>query len=284
MQQVVRRPRKRRPRRRCALTSPEPTAEAAGIRYRRDGRVARITLDRPPLNVLDAAAIRALDEAVLRASHDGISALVLESADPRTFSAGVSVQDHDRSVVADTLRHFHGVFRKLYDARFVTIAKVRGKCLGGGCELALFCDVVIAADNARFAFPEIGLACFPPVAVSAFPYRFGRAALELVVTGAPVSAEVALRAGLVSRYVPRDELDEHVDALAADLAAKSAPVLATTVRLARQLWSPGFRRALDDAERAYLEEIVPLPDYREGLAAFLEKREPRYTHEGGPNR
>jgi cyclohexa-1,5-dienecarbonyl-CoA hydratase len=259
----------------------EPAAARPGLRYARDGRIARIVLDRPPVNVLDRPLIRALEEAVVRAGREGATVLVLESADPRTFSAGVSVGDHDPAVVAETLRVFHGLFRRLYDAPFVTVAKVRGRCLGGGCELALFCDMVIAADTASFAFPEISLACFPPVAVSAFPYRFGRAAVELIVSGEPVDGEVALRAGLVSRYVPRDELDQHVDELAANLAAKSAPVLSMTIRLARQLWSPGFRRALDDAERSYLEDLVRLPDYREGLAAFTEKRAPRFTHDGG---
>lgn len=264
-----------------AAPAPDPSISPPGIHYRIDGRVARIVLDRPPLNVLDRATIRALEEAVVRAGREKATVLVIESADPKTFSAGVSVHDHDAAVVGETLRLFHGVFRRLYDAPLVSIAKVRGRCLGGGCELALFCDIVVAADTASFGFPEISLACFPPVAVSAFPYRFGRAAVELILSGETVRAEVALREGLVSRAVPRDELDDRVDRLAADLSAKSAPVLSMTVRLARQLWSPGFRRALDDAERTYLEDLVALPDYREGLAAFVEKRTPRFTQDGG---
>ena len=255
--------------------------DRATVRYSYSGRIARITLDRPPLNILNRPMIVALDAAVARAFADRASVLVIAADDTKTFSAGVAIEDHAPEVVAETLRSFHGIFRKLYHADFVTVARVRGRCLGGGCELALSCDVVIAADTAVFALPEITLGCFPPVAVSAFPYRFGRAAVELVVTGEPVSAEVALRAGLVSRFVPRDELDEQVDRLAATLAAKSAPALSTTIHLARQLWSPGFERALDDAERAYLEKIVPLADHREGMAAFLEKRPPQFTHKRG---
>lgn len=245
------------------------------------GRVAYVTLRNPPVNVLDRPTIRALGAALVRAAEERVSVVVLQSSDAKTFSAGVSVQDHDPAVVRGTLQDFHAVFRRLYDAPFVSIAKVRGRCLGGGCELALFCDLVVASDTAQFALPEIALGCFPPVAISAFPYRFGRNALELVLTGEPVSAEVALRAGLVSRFVPRDEIDEHVDRLAAGLAARSAPVLAITVQTARRLWSPGFERALDDAERAYVERLLPLPDHREGLAAFLEKRAPRFTHDAG---
>lgn len=252
------------------------TSGAPGLTCTIDGAKARITLRRPPANVLDRALIAELDAALERVAASGASVLVLESADPRNFSAGVAVQDHAPEVVAETLRSFHALFRRLYAAPFVTIAKVRGRCLGGGCELALFCDLVIAADTASFALPEISLGCFPPVALSAFPYRFGRAAVELVLSGEPVSGIDALRSGLVSRFVPRDELDEHVEGLADALAAKSRPVLALTARTLRSVWSPGFERALDDAERTYLEGLVPLADYREGMAAFLEKRPPRF--------
>src|SRR6185503_20119528 len=142
------------------------------------------------------------------------SVLVLGAAGARAFSAGVAVQDHAPERIEETLRSFHSVFRRLYRAPFVSIAKVRGQCLGGGCELALFCDITVAADSAVFGLPEIDLACFPPIALSAFPYRFGRRALELVVTGEPLAAEEAWRSGLVSRWAFRDELDEHVDELA----------------------------------------------------------------------
>jgi cyclohexa-1,5-dienecarbonyl-CoA hydratase len=249
---------------------------AESIGFELSGRIARVTLDRPPLNVLDLATIRELDAAVGRAVESGVSVLVLSAAGTRAFSAGVAVQDHEPSRVAETLRAFHAVFRRLYHAPFVSIAKVRGVCLGGGCELALFCDVTVAADTAEFGLPEIDLACFPPIALSAFPYRFGRRALELVVCGEPLSAEEAWRGGLVSRWAPRDELDDQVDELAAHLAAKSPAALAVTVQTARKLWSPGFEKALDEAERVYLERIATHPDHREGIAAFLEKRAPRY--------
>ncbi|MCG3135032.1 MAG: putative enoyl-CoA hydratase echA8 [Planctomycetes bacterium] len=249
------------------------------VDYRCDHRVAHVTLRRPPVNVLDRATIAELEQALALAEADGASVLVLQSSDPRTFSAGVAVQDHSADVVAETMQAFHRLFRRLYRAPFVSIAKVRGRCLGGGCELALFCDLVIASDTAEFALPEIALACFPPVAVSAFPYRFGRAAMELIVTGDAVPAIVALRAGLVSRYVPRDEIDEHVESLAAGLAAKSAPALRLTVQTTRRLWSPGFEKALDDAERTYLEQLPALADYGEGMRAFLEKRPPRFEQD-----
>jgi cyclohexa-1,5-dienecarbonyl-CoA hydratase len=252
------------------------TPSGETIRYELTGRVARVTLDRPPLNVLDLASIRALDAAVARAVEERASVLVVGAEGTRAFSAGVAVEDHAPERVRETLAAFHSVFRRLYRAPFVSVAKVRGRCLGGGCELALFCDIVVAADSAVFGLPEIDLACFPPVALAAFPYRFGRRALEIVLTGEPLSAEDAWRGGLVSRWTPRDELDGHVDELASRLEAKSAAALAVAVQTARKLWTPGFERSLDDAERAYLEGVVPLADHREGLAAFLEKRKPGF--------
>jgi cyclohexa-1,5-dienecarbonyl-CoA hydratase len=246
------------------------------IRSRLSGGVAHVEIDRPPLNVLDLATIRDLDAAVARAVEERASVLVLSAAGTRAFSAGVAVQDHEPSRVAETLRAFHAVFRRLYHAPLVSIAKVRAQCLGGGCELALFCDITVAADCATFGLPEIDLACFPPIALSAFPYRFGRRALELVVTGEPLSADEAWRGGLVSRWAPRDELDEQVEELASHLAAKSPSALAVTVRTARKLWSPGFERALEDAERVYLDEIAKSADHREALTAFLEKRPARF--------
>jgi cyclohexa-1,5-dienecarbonyl-CoA hydratase len=239
--------------------------------------IARVTLAAEPHNQLDLTTIRALDGALRRAADCGAAVLIVGSDDARTFSTGIATEALTREHAPDTLRALHEVYRSLYNTPLVTIAKVRGRCLGGGCELALFCDIVVAADTAVFGLPEIDRGGFPPVALSAFPYRFGRAAIELVLTGATLAADDALRAGLVSRWVPRDELDDQVDDLAASLAAKSRSVLSLTVRTARSLWSPGFERALEDAERTYLEELVRLPDYREGLSACVEGREPHFA-------
>src|SRR5262245_20650366 len=129
------------------MTSPI-ASQTPTIRYESRDRVARVTLDRPPLNVLDLATIRALDAAVWRAVDERASVLVVGAAGTQAFSAGVAVQDHAADRVGETLRAFHSVFRRLYHAPFVSVAKVRGKCLGGGCELALFCDIVVAADCA----------------------------------------------------------------------------------------------------------------------------------------
>jgi cyclohexa-1,5-dienecarbonyl-CoA hydratase len=245
-------------------------------------RIARVTLTNPPDNQLGVETIRAIGACIAQAHDDGASVLVLGSEDARTFSAGIAPEALSRDCAPETLRALHEVYRALYATSLVTIAKVRGRCLGGGCELALFCDIVVAADTAVFGLPEIDRGGFPPVALSAFPYRFGRTAVELVLTGSTVAADEALRAGLVSRWVPRDELEDRVEELAASLAAKSAPVLALTVRTARSLWSPGFERALDDAERTYLDELVQLPDYREGLNACVEGREPHFASAAAP--
>src|SRR5205085_2951378 len=117
-----------------------------------------------PLNILDIPTIQELAGAIAQAEeHADVRALVF-FGDGRAFSAGVEVRDHTRDRVAAMLEAFHSVFRRLARSECITIAAVNGPCLGGGCELAVFCDFVIAADDAQFGFPEIKLACFPPVA------------------------------------------------------------------------------------------------------------------------
>ncbi|HBL27500.1 MAG TPA: enoyl-CoA hydratase/isomerase family protein, partial [Acidobacteria bacterium] len=129
------------------------------VRVERSGRVARLTIDRPPLNVLDIPTLEQLAGAVasLDRADDDLQVVVLRGAGDRAFSAGVSVQDHTPDKVGPMLETFHRAIRRLRDLPAVTVAAVQGHCLGGGMELAMACDLVVAADNARFGQPEIKL-------------------------------------------------------------------------------------------------------------------------------
>lgn len=138
------------------------------IQVQMDGRTARVTLNRPPLNVLDIAMMRELDAALARVATE-CDLLVLQGAGPKGFSAGAEVADHVPERVGEMLGAFHGVFRRLARVECVTIAAVSGLCLGGGMELATFCDFVVATEAAKFGQPEIKLACYPPVAMVTFP-------------------------------------------------------------------------------------------------------------------
>jgi cyclohexa-1,5-dienecarbonyl-CoA hydratase len=210
-----------------------------------------ITLQRPPLNVLDLPTIRALREAVRpRARRRDLKVLVLRSAIPGTFSAGVDVRDHGKDRVSDMLEAFHAVFRLLDGVPQATVAAVDGRCLGGGLELAAFCDVLLATPRSVFGQPEIDVGCFPPVGAVLLPRIVGRAAIEMVLTGAPVSAEEAARMGLVSRVV--DDLQGETAACVDRLTARSAgPSSGRSGSTGRTCWPPRtWRRACGPSWRS----------------------------------
>ncbi|HEV8581114.1 MAG TPA: enoyl-CoA hydratase/isomerase family protein [Thermoanaerobaculia bacterium] len=246
----------------------------------RDGSSATVTLNRPPLNILDIPTISRLGEAIEDLAVDpGLLVIVLRGAGDRAFSAGVAVQDHTPEKVVPMLESLHGTIRRLRDLAAITVAAVQGHCLGGGMELALSCDLVIATDDARFSQPEIELGCYPPVASALLPSRIGAGlTLDLALTGRTLNCEEAERWGLVTRRVPSGSLDEAVRDFVAQITAKSAPV----VRLAKKAVRAGrdlpFAEALAETERIYKEELLPLEDLAEGAAAFLEKRRPRWRN------
>jgi cyclohexa-1,5-dienecarbonyl-CoA hydratase len=253
----------------------------AGIGLQRDGRVATLFLSRPPLNILDLEALQSLERGLGGlAGMSDLHLLVVRGTGGRAFSAGVAVQDHVGERIAPALAAFHGAVRHLRALPAVTVAVVEGHCLGGGLELALACDLVVASDDSRFGLPEIQLGCYPPVAAAALPRLVGRArALDLMLTGRSFDSAEAERLGLLTRRVPRAELDEAVRELTGALLARSAAV----IRLAKRAVTAGeelpFSRALDEAERIYLQELTATADMAEGIAAFLEKRPPEWRHE-----
>ena len=244
----------------------------------RDGRTATVTLNRPPLNILDIPTIARLGEVVSELAEDGeLQVVVIRGAGERAFSAGVAVQDHTPDKVGPMLESLHGAIRKLRDLSAVTVAAVRGHCLGGGMELALACDLVVATEDARFGQPEIELGCYPPVAAALYPSLIGPGrTLDLLLTGRTLSCEEAERMGLVARRV--SDLDEGVAKLTAEITARSAAVVRLTKRAVQAGRDRGFSEALTESERLYLEELCPTADMEEGIAAFLEKRRPVWKH------
>ncbi len=244
----------------------------------RDGRTAAITLNRPPLNILDIPTIQRLGEAISELDTDkDLQLVVIRGAGDRAFSAGVAVQDHTPDLVGPMLESLHGAIRKLRDLPAVTVAAVRGHCLGGGMELALACDLVIATEDARFGQPEIELGCYPPVAAALYPSLIGTGrTLDLLLTGRTLTCEEAERMGLIARRVA--SLDEGLEKLSSEILAKSAAVVRLTKKAVRAGRDRGFSEALTESERLYLDELCPTADMAEGIAAFLEKRRPVWKH------
>ena len=201
-------------------------SQAGTIEVERDAAVARLWLHRPPLNVLDIPTLEELNAAL-----DSLPApphlrfVIFQGRGERGFSAGVDVRDHTPDRVARMLSTFHQVFRKLWTSDWITIAAVHGNCLGGGMELATFCDFVVATHTARFAQPEIKLGCFPPVAAVLLPALVGpRRALELILTGRALTAAEAQAIGLVTQIVGEGELETATIELVKSLAAHSPAV------------------------------------------------------------
>jgi cyclohexa-1,5-dienecarbonyl-CoA hydratase len=244
--------------------------------HRRPGALV-LELRRPPVNVLDFELIAAIDDdlAALHTRRD-LRVVVLRSALAGVFSAGVDVAAHAPGKVDAMFRSFHGLVRRLHALNPSTVAVVDGPCLGGAFELVSLCDVVVASSRASFGLPEIGLACFPPVAAVVLPRLLGKAAAALVLGGEPVSAEEALRLGLVTAVVedPEAETDRWVERL----TSRSGNALGAARRALRDGAHGSFEEALQRTEAIYLQQVAHSHDAAEGVAAFLEKRPPRFEH------
>jgi cyclohexa-1,5-dienecarbonyl-CoA hydratase len=244
------------------------------IQLRLDQRTAWITLARPPLNILDIPMMEALDAALDHAIPK-CEFVVFQGAGPKGFSAGAEIADHTPERVEKMLSTFHAAFRRLAGADCVKIAAVHGYCLGGGMELATFCDFVLATESAQFGQPEIKLGCFPPVAMVTLPQLIGmRAAAHLILTGHQVSATEAHRLGLVTRVVADHQLRTALDGLLEELRALSPAILQLTRKTLWHLHAGDFTKQLQEVERVYLSGLMKTHDAQEGISAFLEKRQP----------
>jgi cyclohexa-1,5-dienecarbonyl-CoA hydratase len=201
--------------------------------------------------------------------------VVAIAGEGRAFCAGVDVADHSADRVGAMIERFHGAIRDVIALEQPVVALVHGAALGGGCELALACDIVLARDDATLGQPEVKLGVFPPVAAALLPRLVGRQrALELVLSGRTLRAEAARAMGLVSDVVASDRWQAETD----DRLQRMAALSGSALRLAKRAVTGGldlpFAAALSLAEDLYLRELMATADAREGIAAFLEKRTP----------
>lgn len=240
--------------------------------------IARITLQNPPLNVIDIAMMEELTHALgeMEARQD-VSVIVL-SGEGRAFSVGVDVAAHTPDKVEEMLAKFHAVIRALVATRKVTIGAVHGHCLGGGAEVAMVCDIAYTTESAQWGFPEIKLGCYPPVACTALAALVGqKRAAELILTGRTISGSEAAEIGLANRAVPEGGLGAVVDETVADLGKLSPAALAVAKKASYAWDSMHFDKGLARAERIYFEDLMKMSDAQEGILAFMEKRVPKWT-------
>jgi cyclohexa-1,5-dienecarbonyl-CoA hydratase len=240
--------------------------------------VARIVLRCAPLNVIDIPMMEELAHALSEIEVRSDVAVIVLSGEGKGFSAGVDVAAHTPDKVEAMLLKFDALVRVLVASRKVTIAAVHGCCLGGGAELAMVCDMVYTSASAQWGFPEIKLGCYPPVACAALAALVGqKRAAELILTGRMISGTEAAAIGLANRAVPDEELVAAVDQTVSELLRLSPATLAVTKKAVYAWAAVHFDKGLARAEKIYVEELVKTADAQEGIRAFMEKREPKWT-------
>lgn len=240
--------------------------------------VAYITLQRAELNVLNIAMMDEINSALASLDRGrDLKALVIR-ATGKAFSAGVDVSEHTAELVDKMIAAFHRMFYLLDEFKCPTVAFVGGAALGGGCELACFCDMVIAAAGVKFGQPEIKVGVFPPVAAAAFPRDvLLKNVYELLLTGSTIKAEQAQILGLVNQVFPREDFEESCKKWLTGLTSNSAAILRLTKKAIRAGMGKSFPDSLAAVEQIYLKEMMATRDAHEGLTAFLEKRPPKWT-------
>jgi cyclohexa-1,5-dienecarbonyl-CoA hydratase len=244
----------------------------------REGRLLRLRLNRPKANIVDAEMIAALDAALAGLEGDrDVHAVLLDHAGPH-FSFGASVEEHLPGQCADMLRGLHALIKRMLAAPVPILVAVKGRCLGGGLEVAMAGHLIFAAPDAMFGQPEIKLAVFAPAASCLLPRLVARQhAEDLLYSGRSITGERAAEIGLALRADPNPEraalayFDEH-------LADLSTSTIGFAVVAARVRFRDEVSADLDRVERLYLDGLMNTHDAVEGLNAFIEKRAAIWEH------
>jgi len=240
--------------------------------------VAKLALANLPRNVITIGMMEELARALAEIEARREVAAIVLAGSGVNFSAGVDVAAHTPERAREMLTKFHAVISALLNSGKVTIAEVRGYSLGGGAELAMVCDMVYTARDARWGFPEIKLGCFPPVAAVGLAALVGqKRAAELVLTGRQISGAEALAIGLANAAVNDTELEAAVSE-ALERVSRLSPASLGATKKAFYCWDAmHFDKGLTRAEQVYLDELMKTEDAREGITAWMEKREPKWS-------
>jgi len=245
------------------------------------GRVGLIRLNRPQaLNALNSALMRELGEAIDGFEADGNIGCIVITGSDKAFAAGADIKEMaDKTFDEAFLGNFAATWDRLAHARKPVVAAVAGFALGGGCELALQCDLIIAADNAKFGQPEIKLGVIPGIGgTQRLTRAAGKAkAMDLILTGRMMDAAEAERAGVVARIVPAADLIDEALKVAETIAAMSLP----SALAAKEAVNRAFETSLAEGvnfERRVFHSLFATADQKEGMSAFIEKRPAKFTN------
>ncbi len=244
--------------------------------FEREGKLLRLRLDRPKANILDAAMIAALDEALEKfGDNTELRGVLIDASGPH-FSFGASVEEHLPDQCAAMLDGFHKLILRLVASRVPVLAAIKGQCLGGGLELVSAAHLLFATPDAKFGQPEIQIGVFAPAASCLLPERVGLAAAEdLLLSGRSIDGREALNIGLVTA-VAADPEAAALDYFDRHLLGKSASSLRFATRATRADLVVRVAAKLARVEKLYLEDLMATHDAVEGLNAFIEKRASRW--------
>ena len=245
------------------------------IKVEKADGVARITFARPKHNVMNVAMMTEFNHALddIEADED-LKCLVLLAEGP-SWCAGVEVADHKPAQVDEMIAAFNGIFERLHRLEITTIASVQGTCLGGGMEVAIACDIIVAAKGAVFGQPEVKLGFFPPYAAVRLPELVGPAkAVEICTTGKRYAAAEARQMGFVTCVVENDQLEAATNALVEELQACSPLIIRLNKRAVKQHLHLGFQQALTGVSDLFLNTLMKTEDTLEGIASFEQRRKP----------
>lgn len=250
-----------------------------GLRVSVDDGIARLTLDRPPVNVLDMALLHAFSDAIddLGAQRD--LRLIVISGKGKSFSAGVSVSEHLGKDLQPMLEAFSRASARLLASEIPTLAVAHGAVLGGACELVALADLALVAEDAVVGVPEIRLGVVPPVAAAYFPRLIGaQRAAALILTGDTITGAEAARIGLFARAVPAEALEAEAEKVVERFRGLSASALRLARRTLRGANRMPLHQAIVEATDLQVRSIPEMQDAQEGLHAFMEKRKPVWSH------
>ncbi|MDH5560264.1 MAG: enoyl-CoA hydratase/isomerase family protein [Deltaproteobacteria bacterium] len=239
-----------------------------------DGRLVLLKLNRPKANILDGEMIAELKDEILSQTIDKTRALVISHCGPN-FSFGASVKEHLPAQVKEMFMKFHQLFYLINELSIPTLAAVRGNCLGGGMELAVFCHFLFARPDSLFAQPEINLGVFPPMAALILGIKNQSLADDLCLSGRTINGSELSERGLITG-LGDDPEKMALEFASQHLLGKSASSLRQTVKAVRWRINQAMKDQLVQLEKNYLVDLMSTHDASEGLNAFLDKRTPNW--------
>jgi cyclohexa-1,5-dienecarbonyl-CoA hydratase len=253
--------------------------ELKNLKFEKAAGVARITLNRPKFNMMNIQMMNELNGLLENLLQDDDLKCLAIDAEGKHFCTGVEVADHKPATVDDMIAAFNRIFELTEQLEVPIIAVVQGYCLGGGMELAIACDVIVAGQGAQFVQPEIKVGFFPPYAAMRLPQLVGSAkAIEICTTGQFYNAAAAHGLGLIAHVVEDDQLAEAAEKIVKEIQANSPLIIRLNKRAVKQHLGLNFKPALEGVSDLFLNTLMKTEDTLEGIASYEEKRKPAWKN------